>query len=163
MPVIGCHLPGPNPWQTSDWGLGLKGTAIDDRVDADRARLTGRMTAAAERPAHRAQAAHLTAEPTAGVDPTGAGIMGTLHLVSFRRPPGLTRGRPTPKPRDQGCQTVVAATSGNGAGSIEVRGVMVTKSLPHNAVSLAGSLPADDAPTTNWSLRSDTSALATRK
>lgn len=63
----------------------------------------------------------------------------------------------------QGFQTELASRSGNPAGSIVASGVIVTKFLAHSAVSVAGSVPADDDPTTNCSFLYSTSALATRK
>ncbi len=63
----------------------------------------------------------------------------------------------------QGFQTELASRSGNPAGSIVASGVIVTKFLAHKAVSVAGSVPADDDPTTNCNFRYSTSALATRK
>ena len=63
----------------------------------------------------------------------------------------------------QGFQTELASRSGNPAGSIVASGVIVTKFLAHNAVSVAGSVPAEDDPTTNCSFLYSTSALATRK
>lgn len=63
----------------------------------------------------------------------------------------------------QGFHTELASRSGNPAGSIVASGVIVTKFLAHSAVSVAGSVPADDDPTTNCSFLYSTSALATRK
>ena len=48
-----------------------------------------------------------------------------------------------------GFQTELASRSGNPAGSIVASGVIVTKFLAQSAVSVAGSVPADDDPTTN--------------
>ena len=75
----------------------------------------------------------------------------------------LPRRPQNPKLAVQGFHTDVASRSGNPAGSIVASGVIVTKFLAHNAVSVAGSVPADDDPTTNCSFRYSTSALATRK
>lgn len=85
-----------------------------------------------------------------------SGLSGGNVLSPPRRPQN-------PKLAVQGSQTDVASRSGNPAGSIVASGVIVTKPLAHNAVSVAGSVPADDDPTTNCSFRSSTSAFATRK
>ena len=83
---------------------------------------------------------------------------------------GLSGGDPFPPgaaPKTEsaahGFQTELASRSGNRAGSIVASGVIVTKFLAQRAVSVAGSVPADDDPTTNCSFLYSTSALATRK